>query len=97
MNDHDDYDTHRHVLRQPTARYVVVPIGRALPRRDKELSLERHKRLMLVFFRPWRTVHDLRLGAESWSDAFQRHTFTPETIAIMDNMQILHECRDERD
>ncbi|KDQ54423.1 hypothetical protein JAAARDRAFT_135819, partial [Jaapia argillacea MUCL 33604] len=56
-------------------------------------------RLMLILFKPWRSVRDLRKNGESWKEAFVN--FLPECPArlkaIMDNMQIWHECRDSRD
>ncbi|KAK0186279.1 hypothetical protein F5146DRAFT_885695, partial [Armillaria mellea] len=56
-------------------------------------------RLMLIFFKPWCHASDLRADGQSWEDAFQafcEHCSHRITF-IMDNMQILHECRDSQD
>ncbi|KAF8054262.1 hypothetical protein FPV67DRAFT_1440367, partial [Lyophyllum atratum] len=102
MHGHENRKTHQQVLRQPSQRYVVVPIGHAaLPRRDQKHTETRYHRLMLMFFHPWRQATDLRLANEDWADAFQRilgdAVAEPRAQEIMNNMQILHECKDERD
>ncbi|KAF8226984.1 hypothetical protein L208DRAFT_1298984, partial [Tricholoma matsutake] len=54
--------------------------------------------LMLMLFKPWCTADHLRHGAESWTEAFQLFLTSnrPESYVkhVMDNMQILHECKD---
>ena len=54
---------------------------------------------MLILFKPWYHAKDLRENGEHWSDGFMRFMCTcPKQFKkIMDNMQILHECRDSRD
>ncbi|KAF9063875.1 hypothetical protein BDP27DRAFT_1164934, partial [Rhodocollybia butyracea] len=73
--------------------------GGAIPRRDSQPDRERYCRLMLIFFKPWRDAHSLRGEYHSWSSAFEQfHKNCPlEYRKMMDNMQILHECRDSRD
>ncbi|KIK53153.1 hypothetical protein GYMLUDRAFT_146703, partial [Collybiopsis luxurians FD-317 M1] len=81
-------------------RTVPVPIGPALPRRDREIVYERYSRLMLIFFKPWRSPSDLREDNQSWSQAFEAFIKTQcdvQTRKIINNMQLLHECRDSRD
>lgn len=39
LKTHDDYLTHFHRVRQPQGRFVNVPIGIGIPRRDKSYSL----------------------------------------------------------
>ncbi|KAF5335555.1 hypothetical protein D9611_012211 [Ephemerocybe angulata] len=75
---------------------VPVPIGPALPRRDCPEVYERYCRLMLILFKPWRHAEDLRSGTQKWSEAFSefQNTCDPQYLAIMRNMQILHECKD---
>lgn len=83
----------------PRLRQVVVPIGPALPRRDRVQEHARYSRLMLLLFRPWRTVDGLREHTQPWETVFDRwvSSATPYARAVMDNMQLLHECRDQRD
>ncbi|THV04521.1 hypothetical protein K435DRAFT_649064, partial [Dendrothele bispora CBS 962.96] len=73
--------------------------GPPIPRQDRENILECYHRLMLILFKPWRCIDDLRIKDQSWKDAFE--TFLPECPSefkeIMDNMQLQHECRDSRD
>ncbi|KAJ7207625.1 hypothetical protein GGX14DRAFT_311269, partial [Mycena pura] len=73
--------------------------GPGIPRRDRPDMLARYSRLMLIFFKPWRCAKDLRKVGESWEDAFKSFQLTcsPAVRYRMDNMQILHECRDSRD
>ncbi len=53
---------------------------------------------MLIFFKPWVTAFDLHDKEEKWSHTFD--VFFGSTSvwkSHLDNMQILHECRDSRD
>lgn len=96
---HPENPTHVLKIRAPVMRRVPVPIGPSIPRRDRDSEYERYCRLMLIFFKPWRTAISLREGHTTWSsafDAFQSHC-SPEFSSMMNNMQILHECRDSRD
>ncbi|KZV98825.1 hypothetical protein EXIGLDRAFT_587538, partial [Exidia glandulosa HHB12029] len=79
--------------------HVPVPIGPAIPRRDVVEHFPRYCRLMLTLFKPWRTAGDLRSSGQSWEHAFRdfQNTCRPEHLKIMDNMQVLHECKDSRD
>ncbi|KAJ7136454.1 hypothetical protein C8R43DRAFT_863907, partial [Mycena crocata] len=96
---HLEEDTHQLRVSAFETRKVPVPIGPAIPRRDKEASREKHARLMLILFKPWRHAEDLRSINQSWSDAFQQFSTTcSEHVSnCIENMQILHECKDSRD
>ncbi|KAJ6495867.1 hypothetical protein DFH09DRAFT_835146, partial [Mycena vulgaris] len=78
---------------------VPVPIGPALPRRDQPSSLEKHARMMLILFKPWRHTSDLRDPSQAWSEAYAQflQVCPEDIIQCIDNMQILHECKDSRD
>ncbi|KAJ6535162.1 hypothetical protein B0H19DRAFT_885858, partial [Mycena capillaripes] len=55
--------------------------------------------LMLILFKPWRHFSDLPLPGQSWEEAyadFRNHCST-FVLAAIDNIQILHECKDSRD
>ncbi|KAJ7906370.1 hypothetical protein B0H13DRAFT_1619416, partial [Mycena leptocephala] len=73
--------------------------GPGIPRRDKSDVYPRYCQLMLIFFKPWRHAKDLRREGQSWEDAFQSFALncSASIRCKMDNMQILHECRDSRD
>lgn len=99
LKGHDQESTHILRVRSPGDTLIPVPIGPAIPRRDRTDVYARYCRLMLIFFKPWRHARDLRKNGQSWEDAF--NLFARNTSAAvkykMDNMQILHECRDSRD
>ncbi|THU85217.1 hypothetical protein K435DRAFT_605351, partial [Dendrothele bispora CBS 962.96] len=67
--------------------------------RDRGEVLERYHRLMLIFFKPWRTITDLKSNSQTWEDAFGAFVTncSIEFKHIMDKMQLQHECRDSRD
>jgi hypothetical protein len=83
----------------PAAYYIPVTIGPVLPRRDRGLTYAKYCRLMLILFKPWRVVGDLREPNETWIQAFNRFigTCTEDTKRILNNMQVLHECKDAKD
>ncbi|KIM73533.1 hypothetical protein PILCRDRAFT_15186 [Piloderma croceum F 1598] len=90
-----------HFLRviAPCRRRVPVLIGPEIPRRDRDENCQRYSRLMLILFKPWRHIRDLRDAGQSWSDALEKylHVCPHDAKTVMDNMQILHECKDSRD
>lgn len=53
-------------------RRVPVPVGPRIPRRDVGTEIERHHELMLILFKPWSTVNDLKVASLSWVDAFEQ-------------------------
>ncbi|KAJ6552633.1 hypothetical protein DFH09DRAFT_830256, partial [Mycena vulgaris] len=73
--------------------------GPGIPRRDRPAIYARYCRLMLIFFKPWRHAKDLWSPGQSWEEAFTAFAIDyPHSVRFkMDNMQILHECRDSRD
>ena len=80
-------------------KHILVPIGPRLPRRDREDEYPRYCRLMLLLFEPWRTCSDLHRNFPSWTTAFEAFLTRArsEDMSVMDNMQLMHECRDSRD
>ncbi|KAI1781879.1 hypothetical protein LXA43DRAFT_837960, partial [Ganoderma leucocontextum] len=78
---------------------VPVCLGPAIPRSDRADELEHFCRVMLVLFRPWRCTDNLRNDGETWEAAFTRQCclLSAETLAIIDNMALLTECKDRRD
>ena len=54
---------------------------------------------MLILFKPWHCVRDLREEGQSRADSlasFFEHS-DPTVKHIMDNFQLLHKCKDSRD
>ena len=89
----------RKILQMRKRDIVPVPIGPSIPRRDQPEVFERYCRLMLILFKPWRRPGDLRTPNHSWATSFSDFV-TGMAVghrAIVENMQVLHECRDSRD
>ncbi|KAJ7152243.1 hypothetical protein C8R43DRAFT_820320, partial [Mycena crocata] len=75
-----------------------VLLGNTLPRPDRS-PMERDKwcRAMLILFKPWRQLADLKAPGQSWTDAYEATVFTPYTSSIMTNLNVENECKDARD
>ncbi|KAJ7024141.1 hypothetical protein C8F04DRAFT_873992, partial [Mycena alexandri] len=73
--------------------------GPALPKRSNLALVEKHARLMLILFKPWRHASDLRRVGQTWSQAYNEFLpeCPPEFIDRIENMQLVHECKDSRD
>ncbi|KAJ7611289.1 hypothetical protein FB45DRAFT_687441, partial [Roridomyces roridus] len=99
VNGHTQQKTHVLRVRSSRDSLVPVPMGPGIPRRDRAELYPRYCRLMLIFFKPWRHSKDLRQPDQSWEDTFNdfAETCSHTVQRRMDNMQILHECRDSRD
>ena len=95
-SEHIESKTHCLSIRTPENKFVLVPIGPSIPRRDQRKAYARYCRLMLIFFKPWRHASDLRSTGQKWEDAFESYIKNcPHNVKeMLDNMQILHECRD---
>ncbi|KAJ7233266.1 hypothetical protein B0H12DRAFT_992128, partial [Mycena haematopus] len=80
-------------------RQIPVPIGPAMPRRDVDGLLQKHARLMLILFKPWRHARDLRANGEPWDAAYLRfrEKCSQFVLEAINNIQILHECKDSWD
>ncbi|TEB33499.1 hypothetical protein FA13DRAFT_1627074, partial [Coprinellus micaceus] len=100
-SEHDLHDNIYAVVCHPLEAVIPLIIGPALPRRDRPPVRAKYCRLMLILFKPWRTVEDLRAGYASWPEAFDAFLQSPEcppdAKTVMRNMQAFHECKDSRD
>ena len=78
---------------------VPILYGPQIPRRDREDTQERYCRAILTLFMPWRTVSDLCDVNKKWEDALdsRQHQISAHSWNIIDNIQILHECKKDRD
>ncbi|KZT55304.1 hypothetical protein CALCODRAFT_437408, partial [Calocera cornea HHB12733] len=81
------------------SRGIPVFLDGPVPRRDQGPLAARYAWLMLILFKPWRSATDLRGPHPSWEAAFAAYgPQCPQRFKdIMDNMQIMHECKDSRD
>ncbi|KAH9852942.1 hypothetical protein C2E23DRAFT_729763, partial [Lenzites betulinus] len=97
-SEHTQYDTH--ILRMRQDCDVPVILGDRIPRSDRgDEEKEAWARMMLILFVPWRRPSDLRAMDESWVEAMasRRHQISPAHEKIIQNMNVLSECRDVRD
>ncbi|KAF7791124.1 hypothetical protein EIP86_002135 [Pleurotus ostreatoroseus] len=96
---HPESDRKHLKIVHPALRPFVVPIGPALPRRDNPDGYARYYRIMLMLFKPWRCVRDLRSVDQFWPDAF--HAFetscSVDVKKILYNIQFLYECQDSQE
>lgn len=53
-------------------------------------------RAMLILFRPWRTLEDLKGNSDSWQMVFDATEFVNDAGCIMRNMDVESECEDAR-
>ena len=96
LPDHKEWD--RKQIRLCERDVVPVPVGPALPWRDQPDGYTRYCRLMLILFKLWQVVTDLRSGEEPWEVTFNELSFALSVShqSVVNNMQVLHECWDSR-
>ena len=91
-----------HILkhRERSHWLIPVPTGPRIYRRDRPTDYEKYSRLMLLLFKPWRSPSDLldsfNCYADSFKDFSKKH-LPDDKKRIIENIQILHECKDSRD
>ena len=88
-----------HMNMKRTSPVVPVLLGPPIPRQDREETQERYCRSILTLFVPWRSVFDICDLNQTWKQAFEsRQTnIMPELRNFIDNIQLLHECKKDRD
>ena len=89
-----------HVLRMRMRSLVPVILGNRTPRCDREPDeREAWARMMTILFVPWRRPSDLRNPEETWLQSYQRHEncISVEHKQIIENMNVLSQCKDARD
>ena len=94
---HPQASSHINVKRVKSV--VPVLLGPPIPRRDREDTKERYCRSILALFLPWRSISDLCDIDQTWEQAFEirRSKITPESCKIIENIQLLQECKNDRD
>ena len=93
LPEHPKQATHGIRVLHEGDHYVLDFVGAKLPRRDHG-DHEIYCRTMLTLFAPCRTGLELRTTGQSWSDSFNMANFTARHLSLMDNMNVLYECRD---
>jgi hypothetical protein len=97
QTNHPQYSSHMIIRRS----FSVVPvlIGPPIPRRERDDTIERYARAILTLFHPWRGIQNICQSSGSWNDTLKIHekTFTSASKRIINNIQLLHECKRDRD
>jgi hypothetical protein len=88
-----------YLLMEYTESRVPVLYGPQIPRKDREDTRERYSRALLTLFVPWRTVSDLCGVNQKWEEALEsrQHLISTHSRKIIENIQLLHECKKDRD
>ncbi len=78
---------------------MPVPIGPGLPCRDDPSKFEYYCQVMLTLFKPWQRGNELHEGFSTWELAFNalKITLSDYHLQVIDNIQIMHECKDNHD
>ena len=94
---HPQTSTHVNVKR--TTPVVPVLLGPPIPRRDRDEMRERYCRSILTLFTPWRSVVDVCDVDQTWEQAFETRqaSITAESRKFIENIQLLQECKKDRD
>ena len=97
QNEHPQATTH--LMMKYSELHVPVLYGPQIPRRDRDDTRERYSRAILTLFVPWRSVLDLCDINQTWQDAFgwQQGLISTHSRSIIENIQLLHECKKDRD
>ncbi|CAF4178953.1 unnamed protein product, partial [Adineta steineri] len=93
---HPQYSSH--ILMKWTKPRIPVLIGPMIPRRERVDTRERYCRAILTLFVPWRSISDLCNINQTWEEAFntKQNLITPDMRRIIENIQLLHECKKDR-
>lgn len=97
LSGHPQASSHINVKR--VTPVIPILLGPSISRRDREDTKERYCRSILALFSPWRSISDLCSPDETWEQAFElrRSRITTESQKIIDNIQSLQECKNDRD
>ncbi|PPQ76270.1 hypothetical protein CVT26_009844 [Gymnopilus dilepis] len=95
---HPQKGTHKLSLR--TDRVLPVVLGPSLPnKRSSAGAYESWAQQILVLFKPWRSIRDLKADGVSWHEEFERFQqagINTRCRRVIDNMSLLSEGRDAR-
>ena len=94
---HPQATSHLNIKRSKPIVHVLV--GPQIPQRDREDSKERYYRAIMTLFIPWRSVLDLCDINHTWEQAFtvRQENITFDSQKIIENIQLFHECKNNRD
>ena len=75
LPDHPQHCTHKVIVVEEENALVPNFVGGGLPRHDQG-DREYYCSTMLSFFKPWQNGKDLKLGEDSWDEAFAGYSFS---------------------
>jgi hypothetical protein len=88
-----------HMICSRVQPYVLLFVGRRVPHRQSEVSpslREEWCRAMLILFKPWWKIDDLKDVGDIWEMAFDAVHLSENALHIMKNMDVESECEDAR-
>ena len=67
--------------------------------RERDDTKERYYRVILTLFMPWRAVIDICDVTQTWDEAYKskQNLITADMQRIIENIQLPHECKKDRD
>ncbi|CAF1332330.1 unnamed protein product [Didymodactylos carnosus] len=97
LSGHTQYSSY--IVMKWTQPRVPVLLGPMIPRRERDDTKERYCRSVLTLFVPWRSIDDLCDINQSWEAAYisKQNLITAGMRRIIENIQLLHECKKDRD
>ena len=97
MIEHPQASSHGIIKRLKPVIHVLI--GPQIPRKDKEETKKWYSRALTTLFIPWRSVKFLYDVNQSWGEALssRQGSISTESQQTIDNIQLLHECKKDRD
>ena len=96
LHPHVKKDTHTLKVCHPSDCNVPVPIGPTIPCRDCQEHVAAYSCLMFILFKPWHNASNLCNPGQTWQEVFTqfKEECLLQYLEIMNNMQLLHKCKD---
>jgi hypothetical protein len=97
-DEHPQKNTHRLSIREHD--HVPVLLGPSIPNPGASVASEESWSMMvLILFKPWRDVGDLKGSSSTWTEEYTRyrHHVNAKQGRVIKNMTSLAECKDARD
>lgn len=91
---HSSYNTRQRLFRAPNHNTLPNFIGIGFARSDDPEIQEYYSATMLMLFKPWRHLDQLKEGFDTWTEAFDRflQTASHRTHSLISNIQHFHRC-----
>ena len=98
MKEHPQHTTHKHARCLPKLLHFF---GQKFPQQDNPLCAELYAKFVLILFKPWLNVSDLKTHNTSWSAAWNEWCLSTEspvsqwTHQFLSNIMYMYEGEDE--